>query len=733
MEWQVSNNFNAYPFAEQSGPTGSDGRPLSEAIADASLFVSADVQQVHLEYLSDPSQAPVLVEFSDGADIIAAFEDGQVEQYGAWTICRWGQSFLLIETAKISNFSWPIQTSMEMVPHVVNRGTAGVQKFIVDLGGGLRFETDDIFELEEGVNLGIAASNSSDRRQATRLRIAAGANEGQTTVVLCDTEAQLFRVNGVDPIGGKISISGTDCTFATPVRGEETAPGVWSLETGKLKIHDFCRPCCDCDDYVETYANLLYPLSVALEQYAQQINELARQYEQAREQVNTALHEMAEERGVEDEDGEDEDEDPCKDVSPCLEVFVDIEASKGWYLNVTVTIVNGCAFSITDGRLFVIQRSGPKLKINDTAEFFNNSGAPIEEPDEEEDRPLFGQEPDDCETDIRELMQSLPLEIEGKRIDVGEEPEEGEERVLPSLRNGGVQQITIPMYLRQTQPIGEDVPLEYEEAHRHLPDTDLAEGHRATAAKTVIFDVTYEATVRVSANPPEHRPDIPPSVDNEHAAAALEYYRKFFVQNRRAPSLADIEGNTGTGGVRLGGLSGYGFINELLPSENKLPTDAEGGVGPAEYAYAYSLIGPVEIPKYPPDAGLNDYVVAALPALDHQGIVVKDPESAEESTVKYDAVDMTTVSNVYDVFWRETVLRNGSTPSDSVLAYHYIVSDEQHQQIESGAMEPPPSEVLSEAVEEVRSVTTHPFFMTNASEIVKQATAEKRVERPKNR
>lgn len=756
MEWQVSNNFNAYPFVEPSGPIGSEGRPLSEAIADASLYVSSEAKTVYLEYLSDPTQAPVSVRFSDGSAEIAAFEDGQLEEYGAWTICRWGKSFLLVETAKVSNFSWPVETNMELVPHVINRGITGVTKFIADLGGGLRFEMPDILELEEGANLGITVSDSSRLRQASRVRLSVGVNAGQTTMVLCDAGNELFRVNGVDPIDGKISISGADCTFASPVRGEEVSPGVWSLHTGQLKLYDFCRPCCDCDDYVQTYTNLLYPFSVTLEQLANRINELAQRYEEARESINQVIRDMS------GGDDDDDDDDDCEDIAPCLQLFVDIQ-TQSWYLNMTVTIVNGCAFPLLDGELSVIQEGGPKLTIiqekgpmyrllpdEEEADLFGNLGKPIEEPEDIDDHPLFGSaDDDDCDDGLRELQQTLEIKFDGKRVDIGppeDENDQESDRKLPPLLSGEVQQITIPMYMTQTQPLDpEDRGLDdddpvvqkekrtYGEAYRHFPETDVEEGHRATPGIKVRFNVLYEAKIRVTAAPPQWAPDsvVSEGDDDPQAflkAAIFEYFKRFYLQFRRNPTSADVlpprlfeEGEAPEGGEALRGMYGLDYVNRLLPAADRIPDEDAGSI--------VGTITGISLPDEPTDAE-HAFEPDAFPNLDENGLEMEDPV---EDDIAHEAVDADTVTAVYNIFWRETVLRGGATPSNRALAYHFLVSDAQHQQIASGSMAPPTDGQLDEAREMVDKVLSHPYFMTNEADIKQEVTVEKTINRPENR
>jgi len=317
MEWQEQQAHNAYPFIEDSGPLASDGRPLSDAFADLSVFT--DATNVVLTSMSDPAVEPVSIAFTADDGFTYSAADGVVEVFGVWTVVRWQKASVLIDTARAALHTWPVSVSMPVVVNALGVSNPNVTKLSIAVGTALSFDVEDseVLEIEDGYNCGLSYADTTDVRKTNQITIDVGAGLGKGRFSPCQTEPILTKINSTPAVYGKFNMQGQDCTFINASRGEEILPSVWEIEQGQLIVVDNCQPCCSCDDYVDVYKDVLTPIYDNAKEASDKLYQAIANYENARQRF--------------------EDEKLCREG---LVVSVYLSARPGWYIQAQLVIRN---------------------------------------------------------------------------------------------------------------------------------------------------------------------------------------------------------------------------------------------------------------------------------------------------------------------------------------------------------------------------------------------------------
>jgi len=349
MEWQRAQAHNAYPFVEDSGTVASDGRPLSDAFADLSLLVSAE--NIRLTFMSDPTVEPVSVVFEGDEGIVYSAADGVVSTFGAWTTVRWGKASVLVDTARVALHTWPAAVEMYVVPDALGASTRNVTKLSVAISDSLSFDVGaaDVLEIEEGYNLGVAAADTTDIRKTSQIVISAGAGLGKGQFSSCNDASILTRVNSVPANYGKLNIQGLDCMHVLRRRGNEISASVWEFEDGVLDVVDKCTPCCDCNDYVDVYSNLLTPIYADAKTASDRLYDALADYENLRLRI--------------------EEERLCREG---LSISAYLSARPGWYMQLQVVIRNNTDCATGPFDLSIVQTDGATLTLPATARVYRS-------------------------------------------------------------------------------------------------------------------------------------------------------------------------------------------------------------------------------------------------------------------------------------------------------------------------------------------------------------------------
>lgn len=296
FEWLTSNTRVAYPFVERVAvPTGADGTPFSDLVVDAYVAYQDAVQEdVRLVSLGDPSASSVDVEFRYAGGAIAFSSVGAAfnkATLGVWTMLEWvkgdGAARILLETAKISQFTWPavlvdaylVGHALQPIQSFVNSFTAESNTFngTVELVGG--------YNVNLSVQTDLLAEASA--RAKTKVQIEATAGEGLGTYPNCSFETPpIFTINGVGPDEqGNFLLNPKDCYRGQiPITNELTGPP-WRFLKNAFKLRNDCSPCCECEDYIYVYDELLRRVFNAAKVVSDRFYRVRDQYRALYEQI----------------------------------------------------------------------------------------------------------------------------------------------------------------------------------------------------------------------------------------------------------------------------------------------------------------------------------------------------------------------------------------------------------------------------------------------------------------
>ena len=268
MEFLTSNTSVDYPFTDRvADPTNADGDYFSELVVDAYLaYVPGEVSKdVKLTDLSEPTGSVVECTFKY-SDNTTAFTStsGIARVFGSWTIVEWvettGVARILVETAKISTFSWPVApVDAYLVSHILQEVMPSVEAItaVPDLLSS--YSLTGIVELEAGYNVEMTAEDVDSVRGTKRINISAVPGAGAGKVPGCDvSDIGIFTINGQSPdLNGNINLIGDDCYKLEYPLDLTDVGGEWPVIPNSLEFSNQCEPCCQCEDYVYLYDTLL--------------------------------------------------------------------------------------------------------------------------------------------------------------------------------------------------------------------------------------------------------------------------------------------------------------------------------------------------------------------------------------------------------------------------------------------------------------------------------------------
>ncbi len=129
-------------------------------------------------------------------------------------------------------------------------------------------DVTESFQLEAGYNITLEPGelSGSSRRARQSVVISAVPGSGQGRFPGCVEEDLLVKtINGVAPnahgdftitVGSKQPTGGTCYWLERPSTLESTSPRIARPTAATLKLHNNCSPCCECEDYVNTYRGI---------------------------------------------------------------------------------------------------------------------------------------------------------------------------------------------------------------------------------------------------------------------------------------------------------------------------------------------------------------------------------------------------------------------------------------------------------------------------------------------
>lgn len=298
VEWYQSNQSTAYPFKERQ----SDNMHL--LFTDAAVYHNRELDRAYdlrLHACSLVSPAAADLRFSDGTQLTYLLEGGagvtfQKIVFGEYTIYEWrrstvnGSGFtdediivrLVVVTARMADFPGSFNlVDGTLIPSLVNPRIKRVRRLFVKraLTGDIDLVTHDKVRFEAGSNLEFAVEDTPAAktvRVPTTIKINAAPGLGAGVVLECNEIEGIKTINKVGPDErGNFNLSSSPCSwFERPMKnpGPPTHPHTdgtlqpadaqWPYNapvvTGPgLILHQDCKACCSCDDYVNAYRAML--------------------------------------------------------------------------------------------------------------------------------------------------------------------------------------------------------------------------------------------------------------------------------------------------------------------------------------------------------------------------------------------------------------------------------------------------------------------------------------------
>jgi hypothetical protein len=197
--------------------------------------------------------------------------------------------------------------------------------------------------IKNGYNteISVGAQTTQNFRADTRVVVAAAAGSGLGRFNNCATDTEenkpIVKINGVSPLtGGDFLLSSSGCLWAQrPVEPSLTdengdVAGVQIVDTAHLKLGADCKPCCGCDDYVET---------------AQYMNQVAYRYQ--------LVGQRAESVYFQHENNVAQWSDNICDGGEILRVYETAQSCS--YVDYAISLCNTCEKCIKKGGTFVVE------------------------------------------------------------------------------------------------------------------------------------------------------------------------------------------------------------------------------------------------------------------------------------------------------------------------------------------------------------------------------------------
>lgn len=252
FEWQASNAYRFYPFADRSEAGGAD---LRGVIVDA-LVVSPStrVELTHITRVGGAWAASLHGEEPEwNADTPLA-----ESLYGPWTVLTGDGLRLLLKTEAIPPevLDGTDVANAWFVPHVLQAEPFRLTALTV---AGTRLT--GAVEIECGYNIDLAAgATAGSVRTSVPVTVAAGAGLGRGLVPCGDADCPrpVRTINKTGPnAAGNYNIEGLDCYNAAAELIESGLNDGVLLTDGVLRLTNACSPCCDCSDYDVVYGEVL--------------------------------------------------------------------------------------------------------------------------------------------------------------------------------------------------------------------------------------------------------------------------------------------------------------------------------------------------------------------------------------------------------------------------------------------------------------------------------------------
>lgn len=296
FEWYQSNHATSYPFRDRQ----QEG--VHELFVDAAVYHNIhrdNPGDVRINYYRLEPAASIELRFTDGT-VLAYLTDGapgvvyQTMTFGSYTIYEWrystvtGEGYtdadivvrLVVLTARL--FDLPTELTLvdgTLVASLINPRVKRVRRLFVKraLSGEIDLVTHNKVRFEAGNNVafvldpGVAGADV-ETRQPTRITVNAEAGLGLGAELRCNETEGIKRINKLEPDErGNFKLESSLCSWFerpmtnsrapvnpnTDVRmdpGNAQWPYNAPVVTGPgLIMHQDCKACCSCDDYVNAY------------------------------------------------------------------------------------------------------------------------------------------------------------------------------------------------------------------------------------------------------------------------------------------------------------------------------------------------------------------------------------------------------------------------------------------------------------------------------------------------
>jgi hypothetical protein len=300
FEWYESNQHTSYPFRDRQ----QEG--LHELFVDAAVFHNLyrdKAGDIRINYYRLEPAASVELRFADGT-VLAYLTDGapgvvyQTQVFGAYTLYEWrrstvdGNGFtdedviirLVVLTARLADLPtefYPADGTL--VASTINPAAKRVRRLFVKraLSGELDLVTHQKVHFEAGNNLefvldpGVAGTDVTIR-QPSKITVNAAAGLGTGVEYRCSGGDGIKRINQVEPDArGDFKLESSLCSwFERPMKNSRSpihpntdvlldpADAQWPYNAPVavgpgLIMHQDCKACCSCDDYVNAYRTML--------------------------------------------------------------------------------------------------------------------------------------------------------------------------------------------------------------------------------------------------------------------------------------------------------------------------------------------------------------------------------------------------------------------------------------------------------------------------------------------
>ena len=214
---------------------------------------------------ASPNVANLVISDSDGSIVFnTSGSTFSQRSWGADRVIYYWQSGKKFLTAVQYVGSGAVERSVSFVPVKAVLDERAYQKEIAKVNtirvNGTPYDGD--IELVAGYNMIFSIRPSTDvegRRKVNYVQVAAVAGEGQGVYPNCPENCvndAIKTINGVDPDdNGNIAIIAKDC-YWNAVDGESNNALYRPTYENTVSIRNNCSPCCECNDFVNTYKGI---------------------------------------------------------------------------------------------------------------------------------------------------------------------------------------------------------------------------------------------------------------------------------------------------------------------------------------------------------------------------------------------------------------------------------------------------------------------------------------------